>query len=77
MQVTVYSTSNCAFCKVEKQWLDSKGIKYNSVNIEEDEDAKKMLEDKLGAASVPVTIIEGHEPIKGFNRPALTAALGI
>ncbi len=74
--VTVYSTTWCAFCATEKQWLDKLGVKYVSKNIEEDEAANAELLDKLGGnfTGVPVTDIAG-EMILGFNRPALQAAL--
>jgi glutaredoxin len=75
-QVTVYSTTWCAFCATEKQWLDKLGVKYVAKNIEEDEEANKELLDKLNGSftGVPVTDIAG-EMILGFNRPALQAAL--
>lgn len=74
--VTVYSTTWCAFCATEKQWLDKLGVKYISKNIEEDEAAKEELLEKLGGnfQGVPVTDIAG-EMILGFNRPALQEAL--
>lgn len=74
--VTIYSTTWCAFCATEKQWLDKLGVKYISKNIEEDDDANKELLDKLGGnfQGVPVTDIAG-EMILGFNRPALQEAL--
>ncbi len=74
--VTIYSTTWCAFCKTEKEWLDKLGVKYVSKNIEEDEAANKELLEKLGGnfQGVPVTDING-EMILGFNRPSLQAAL--
>jgi len=74
--VTVYSTTWCAFCKTEKQWLDKLGVKYISKNIEEDEAANKELLEKLGGnfQGVPVTDIAG-EIILGFDRPKLQKAL--
>lgn len=77
MQATVYSTTTCAFCKVEKQWLDSKGVKYASINIDNNEVARKFIQEVTGGSTVPVTIIAGTKPIIGFNRPALIEALGI
>ena len=75
-KVIVYSTTWCAFCNTEKQWLDKLGVKYISKNIEEDDAAKKELLDKLGGnfQGVPVTDIAG-EMVLGFNRPALQSAL--
>lgn len=74
--VIVYSTTWCAFCATEKQWLDKLGVKYVSKNIEEDDAAKDELLKKLGGnfQGVPVTDIAG-EMILGFNRPALQDAL--
>ncbi|MGK2896795.1 MAG: glutaredoxin domain-containing protein [Candidatus Saccharimonadales bacterium] len=74
--VTVYSTTWCAFCKTEKQWLDHLGVKYISKDVEEDGAANKELLEKLEGnfQGVPVTDING-EMILGFNRPALQAAL--
>lgn len=75
-QVTIYSTTWCAFCATEKQWMDKLGVKYVAKNIEEDEAAKDELLEKLGGnfQGVPVTDIAG-EIILGFDRPKLQSAL--
>ena len=75
-QVTVYSTPWCAFCKTEKQWLDSLGVAYVAKDIEEDENAKEELLAKLGGQfqGVPTTEI-GGQMIVGFDRPKLEEAL--
>lgn len=77
-QVIIYSTNWCAFCKTEKQYLDSKGVSYVDKNIEEDADAYKELMSKLGGndnfRGVPVSDIRG-KIVLGFNRPAIDAAL--
>lgn len=74
--VTVYSTPWCAFCRTEKQWLDSLGVSYVAKDIEEDASAKQELLAKLGGQfqGVPTTDI-GGEMIVGFDRPKLQAAL--
>lgn len=76
MSVTIYSTPTCAFCKTEKQWLESLGIDYTSRDIEVDEGAKDELLKKLDGEfrGVPTTVI-GDEVIVGFNVPALRGAL--
>lgn len=71
--VTIYSTPTCAFCKVEKQWLDSKGVKYDVVDLSEDGNARKELADK-GMVGVPITKI-GDTIIKGFDRKQIEKAL--
>lgn len=75
-QVTVYSTSWCAFCHTEMQWLDKLGVPYVAKDIEADEAAMEELKAKNGGnyQGVPVTDIAG-EIILGFDRPKLQAAI--
>ena len=75
-KVTVYSTTWCAFCSTEKQWLDKLGVEYEAKDIEEDKAAYEELMGKIGGSfqGVPVTSI-GDEVILGFDRPKLQAAL--
>lgn len=75
-QVTVYSTSWCAFCHTEMQWLDKLGVPYVKKDVEADENAMKELMAKNNGQfqGVPVTDIAG-EIILGFNRPALQEAI--
>lgn len=74
--VTIFSTPWCAFCRTEKQWLESLGVNFESKDIEEDENAKDELLAKLDGVfqGVPTTFI-GDEVIVGFDRPKLQAAL--
>lgn len=74
-KVTIYSTTWCAFCHTEMQWMDKLGIPYEAKDIEADEAAKKELLEKLGGdfRGVPVTDVAG-EIILGFDRPRLQAA---
>lgn len=75
-QITIYSTTWCAFCKTERQWLDSLGVAYNYKNIEEDEAAYNELMAKVNGnfQGVPVTDVAG-DIILGFDRPKLQASL--
>jgi glutaredoxin len=61
--LTVYSKNNCPFCVQAKQLLESKGVNYTEVNIEQDTDARQMLVDQ-GLRSVP-QIFHGYEIIPG------------
>ncbi len=75
-KVTIYSTPWCAFCKTEKEWLDSLGVPYASKDIEVDPANKAELIEKVGEGfkGVPVTDINGTI-IHGFDRPKIQAAL--
>lgn len=75
-KVIIYSTTWCAFCSTEKQWLDKLGVEYEAKDIEEDKEAYTELMEKVGGnfQGVPVTDIAG-EIFLGFDRPSLQTAL--
>lgn len=75
-KVIIYSTTWCAFCKTEKQYLDKLGVSYVVKDVEEDKAAYDELMAKIEGnfQGVPVTDIAG-EVILGFNRPAIDMAL--
>lgn len=74
--VTIYSTAMCAFCKTEKQWLESLGVEYTSKMIDSDDAAMAEFQELGVGNGVPVTVIDDMV-IRGFDRPALKNALGI
>ena len=75
-QITIYSTSWCAFCHTEMQWLDKLGIPYISKDIEADKVAYDELMTKSGGnfSGVPVTDIAG-DLVLGFDRPKIQDAI--
>ncbi|OYX43380.1 NrdH-redoxin [Candidatus Saccharibacteria bacterium 32-49-12] len=75
-QVTVYSTSWCAFCHTEMEWLKKLGVEFTAKDIESEPAARDELLSKNGGnfQGVPVTDIAG-EMILGFDRPKLEDAL--
>ncbi|MEO5950316.1 MAG: glutaredoxin domain-containing protein [Candidatus Saccharimonadales bacterium] len=75
-QVTIYSTTWCAFCHTEAQWLDKLGIPYIKKDIEEDKEAYAELMTKINGnfQGVPVTDIAG-DIVLGFDRPKIDAAI--
>jgi len=75
-QVTVYTTSWCAFCHTEMEWLKKLGVEFEAKDIEADPAARDELLSKNGGnfQGVPVTDIAG-ELILGFDRPKLEDAL--
>jgi len=75
-KVIIYSTTWCAFCKTEEQYLQKLGVEYVKKDVEEDKAAYEELMSKSGGAfqGVPVTDIAG-ELILGFDRPKIDATL--
>lgn len=75
-KVIVYSTSWCAFCHTEMDWLKRLGVEFTAKDIEAEPAARDELLQKNGGnfQGVPVTDIAG-EMILGFDRPRLEDAL--
>ena len=75
-QITIYSTSWCAFCHTEMQWLDKLGIPYVAKDVEADKSAYDELLAKNGGSftGVPVTDIAG-DIVLGFDRPKIQDAI--
>jgi glutaredoxin len=79
--LTIYSKSNCPFCDRAKALLESKGIEYKTISIEEDADARQHLLD-MGLRSVPqifngTTIIPGgYQGIAGKQEDFWTTLKG-
>ncbi|MBI2011932.1 glutaredoxin family protein [Candidatus Daviesbacteria bacterium] len=80
-KIKIYTTTTCPYCKMEKQYLDSKGISYDSVFVDEDEnEAKKMMEEshQLGVPFTVITQDDGSKvTILGFDRNKLNEVLGL
>ncbi len=72
--VTVYSTTWCAFCKQAMKYFDSINIKYKDINVEEDQKAAEEMVAKSGQMGVPVIEIK-DTIIIGFDKPRIDAAL--
>ena len=58
IMITIYSKNNCPFCDRAKALLESKGITYNLINIEEQPEHRETLVD-LGLRSVPQIFKDG------------------
>jgi len=56
--ITVYSKNNCPFCDRAKALLESKGIPFNVIKMEDDPTAREFLMDQ-GLRSVPQIFKDG------------------
>ncbi len=56
-KVVMYATTWCGDCRMAKRWLDSHGVPYEYINIEEDDDAAEyVVKINNGARSVPTIV---------------------
>jgi len=78
--VTIYTTPTCGFCRMTKDFFQEHGVQYAEKNVAADDAAAEEMIQKSGQMGVPVTLVsdDGKETlIVGFDRPRLSAALGI
>lgn len=81
MKITVYTVSNCQFCKQEKDYLLSHNLSYEEKNLESNRDfLTEMLAVSNNFAGTPVTKIEKDDGqitvLKGFTKEEFDQALG-
>ena len=74
MKIKVYSTNNCPYCDMVKEFLKEKNIEFEDINVGEDREAAKEMVQKSGQMGVPVIDIDG-EIIVGFNKIAIEEIL--
>lgn len=81
MDITIFSTTICAICHAEMQWLDKKGVGYNHVIVDESDEAMRQFLDATDGVmlSPPFTVVKtksGEEvKIAGFDRKKLEVAI--
>ena len=73
MQITIYSTTWCPSCVSAKKLLDSKGLPYEEINIEEENMSREKLSEITGGHTVPQIVINkktigGFEHLMMFNQ---------
>lgn len=77
--ITMYTTTTCAYCVMVKKWLKSKGIAFNEVNIDEQPDRAQEAIEVSGQMAVPVTVVtkddDSQEVIVGYNIAKLAPAV--
>lgn len=76
MQVTVYTTPTCPYCKQTKEFLTENKVEFSEVDVSTDQEKAQEMIKKSGQMGVPVVDIDG-EIIVGFDKKALKEKLGL
>ena len=58
--IIIYSTENCKFCHMLKDYLTEKGFSYENIDVGKDAAQGAIAREKSGQLGVPVTDINGH-----------------
>ena len=76
MEVKVYSTPTCPYCVRVKEYLTSKGVTFENIDVAADNAAGEEMVKISGQMGVPV-IVAGNEIIVGFDKGAINKALNL
>ena len=79
MTIKIYKTTTCPYCKMETEYLESKGIKFEEVYVDKDPKAiKEMMaeSEQMGAPFTVITKDDGSKvTILGFDKKKLDSAI--
>ena len=65
-RILVYSTRWCGYCVRAKSLLESRGIEYEEISLDDDPAFRQKLFDLTGGWTVPQIAIDG-KPIGGYT----------
>lgn len=74
--VEIYTTPNCAFCKMAKQYFKENNITYTEYDVMTDMAKRQEMLDKTHQFGVPVVVINGKIVI-GFDQEKIDGFLGM
>lgn len=81
MKLTMYKTTTCPYCKMETEYLNSKGVQFEEIYVDKDPKAAEEMIQHSGQMGVPFTVVEKDDGSKvnilGFNKEELNQALGL
>jgi len=76
MNITIYTTPTCVFCKMTKAFFKDNNVAYEEKDVAIDMKARDEMIEKSGQLGVPVINIDGQIVI-GFDKDKLSQLIGI
>ena len=76
MRIKIYSTNSCPYCDMLKDFLRKNNIKFEDIDVSQNQKAAKEMIEKSGQTGVPVTDIDGKIVI-GFDKSRIEKLLKI
>jgi len=77
--ITIFTTNTCAYCVMVKRYLDTKGMKYEVVNLDTNPERQQEAFELSGALTVPITVVTKQDDTKdvviGYNLARLAPAV--
>jgi len=79
MIIKIYKTATCPYCKIESEYLQSKGIPFEEIYVDKNPKAVQEMIAESGQMGVPFTVITKDDGSKvtifGFDKQKLDSAL--
>ena len=77
--ITIYTTTTCAYCPMVKKFVTAKGLTYDEVNLDEYPERQAEVLALSGAMTVPVTVVtkedDSQAVVVGYNLAKLAPAI--
>lgn len=80
MTITLYTTTTCPYCKMEKDFFKSKNVAYKEILVDQDEKAAEEMIKLTGQYGVPVTVVEkdgAKDIVVGWDKRKLSELVGV
>lgn len=74
MNIAVYTTPTCPYCRQVKEFLSRRGLKFTEYDVSQDKAAADEMIRKSGQMGVPVITV-GDQVVVGFDRARLEQLL--
>ncbi len=74
LKVLIYSSSTCPYCYVVKDYLTSKGITFEEIDLDEQPKKRKEMEEISGQKNIPVILIN-NEAVCGWRKEEIDKLL--
>lgn len=74
--VTIYSTPNCTYCQMTKEFLSEHKIAYTEFDVAADAAKRAEMIEMSEQMGVPVTVIDNNVVV-GFDRDEIARLLDI
>lgn len=71
MDVKVYSTPTCPYCKMTKEFLQESGVSFQDIDVSSSPAAAEEMVKISGHMGVPVVVVDG-EVVVGFDKEKLS-----
>jgi glutaredoxin 3 len=65
-RITVYTTASCPYCLRAKALLSRKGVAFEEISVEGNEELRTWLVERSGQRTVP-QVFAGERPLGGFS----------